>query len=402
LSLLLLTALPQFATCSEEDTIEPADSKVHVLNYDNFHRFLDSHEDDLILMEFYAPWCGHCQELAPKYRVAAAELAAADLPRKVVLAKYNDGDDYNRRLRAGAPDVYNFTSYPSLFVLDDGEHERYGGGREADDIVFHMSAVAKGLDPYEEELKTKPGLYKDKPEFSAHVRDLMDESEMETIISNAPVNALRVVEFYSDRCPFCKSLAKEYVEAAKLTKAKLGDKVQFHAVNSRVYYDIAESWEITGYPWMCFFYDGKKVEDMAGLGGADSIVNWVTRMVDEHYDPDLVISAPPASSLPIGGEEDEGSCGAPPVEETSPFGIFHSIALAYPEKASLAEKTSMLNLLTSLSLNYPTEAGKEKLAAKLEEGMLDVSGRAGLVKLMCDLEKTIDPYATCKAVSAGL
>jgi thiol-disulfide isomerase/thioredoxin len=78
----------------------------------------------------------------------------------------------------------------------------------------------------------------------------MDESEMETIISNAPVNALRVVEFYSDRCPFCKSLAKEYVEAAKLTKAKLGDKVQFHAVNSRVYYDIAESWEITGYPWM--------------------------------------------------------------------------------------------------------------------------------------------------------
>jgi thioredoxin-like negative regulator of GroEL len=114
----------------------------------------------------------------------------------------------------------------------------------------------------------------------------MDESEMETIISNAPVNALRVVEFYSDRCPFCKSLAKEYVEAAKLTKAKLGDKVQFHAVNSRVYYDIAESWEITGYPWMCFFYDGKKVEDMAGLGGADSIVNWVTRMVDEVRDFD--------------------------------------------------------------------------------------------------------------------
>jgi hypothetical protein len=62
----------------------------------------------------------------------------------------------------------------------------------------------------------------------------------------------------------------------------------------------------------------------------------------------------------------------------------------------------MLNLLTSLSLNYPTEAGKEKLAAKLEEGTLDVSGRAGLVKLMCDLEKTIDPYATCKAVSVGL
>ena len=165
-----------------------------------------------------------------------------------------------------------------------------------------------------------------------------------------------------------------------------------------MYYDIAESWEITGYPWVCFFYNGKKVEDMAGLGGASSIVNWVTRMVEEHYDPDLAIVAPPS----LLEEEDEGSCGAPPTEETSPFGIFHSIALAFPEKASLAERTSMLNLLASLSLNYPTEAGKEKLAAKLEEGTPDVSGRAGLVELMCNLEKTIDPYATCDPVKVGL
>ena len=38
-----------------------------------------------------------------------------------------------------------------------GEHEWYGGGRVADEIVFHMSAVARGLDPYDEEKKTRPG-----------------------------------------------------------------------------------------------------------------------------------------------------------------------------------------------------------------------------------------------------
>jgi hypothetical protein len=47
---------------------------------------------------------GHCQELAPKYREAAATLASADLPRPVVLAKYDDSTDSQRQLRAGAED----------------------------------------------------------------------------------------------------------------------------------------------------------------------------------------------------------------------------------------------------------------------------------------------------------
>jgi hypothetical protein len=34
---------------------------------------------------------------------------------------------------------------------------------------------------------------------------------------------------------------------------------------------VAEQNGITGYPWVAAFYNGKKVEDMAGLGGADSI-----------------------------------------------------------------------------------------------------------------------------------
>ena len=47
---------------------------------------------------------GHCQELAPKYREAASTLATADLPRPVVLAKYDDSTDSQRRLRGGAED----------------------------------------------------------------------------------------------------------------------------------------------------------------------------------------------------------------------------------------------------------------------------------------------------------
>ena len=45
-------------------------------------------------------------------------------------------------------------------MFEDGKHKKYTGGRDAKDIVNYMTAVAKGLDPHDEELKQKTGLYK--------------------------------------------------------------------------------------------------------------------------------------------------------------------------------------------------------------------------------------------------
>jgi len=103
-------------------------SDVVQLKKDDFKEFME--ENDLVLAEFFAPWCGHCKALAPEYENAATTLKEKDI--KLVKVDCTEEQDLCQE--------YGVEGYPTLKVFRGLDTiSSYGGQRKADSIVSYMT-----------------------------------------------------------------------------------------------------------------------------------------------------------------------------------------------------------------------------------------------------------------------
>ncbi|XP_072882455.1 protein disulfide-isomerase [Hemitrygon akajei] len=119
--LLCLVALALAADIPEEDD-------VLVLKKDNFDEALQQYRH--LLVEFYAPWCGHCKALAPEYSKAAAKLKEEG--SDIRLAKVDATEE------SELAQTFLVRGYPTIKFFKNGDKKNpkdYAAGRQHEDIV---------------------------------------------------------------------------------------------------------------------------------------------------------------------------------------------------------------------------------------------------------------------------
>jgi len=112
-----------------------AASDVLVLNKGNFNDVVSANK--IVLVEFYAPWCGHCKSLEPIYEKAATELKE----KGIALAKID------ATAEESLAQEYGIRGFPTLKLFKNGKfHQDYTGGRTQNEIVSFLEK--KSGNPY--------------------------------------------------------------------------------------------------------------------------------------------------------------------------------------------------------------------------------------------------------------
>uniref|UniRef100_A0AC35FXX6 Protein disulfide-isomerase n=1 Tax=Panagrolaimus sp. PS1159 TaxID=55785 RepID=A0AC35FXX6_9BILA len=275
------------------------DEGVFILTDSNFDDFLA--ENPTVLIEFYAPWCGHCKTLAPEYEKAAKRLK--DVPLAKVDATVET--ELNKR--------FKIEGFPTLKFWKDGENPiDYDGGRDADSIVQWLKE------------KTDPN-YKPPPE---EVVSLTVET-FDEFISDKPIMLL---EFYAPWCGHCKKLAPEFEKAAQKLKEH---KIPLAKVDATAEKRLGDQFGVSGYPTLKILRNGRRF-DYDGPRDAEGIVKYMLQQAKPAAKPLKTVKA----AQRLFSKDDVTIIGFFATEESKSYEAFTEAAeMTRPEFTSIGYTT---------------------------------------------------------------
>ncbi|KAK5810833.1 putative disulfide-isomerase A6 [Gossypium arboreum] len=231
---------------------------VIVLTEENFHKEVG--QDKGALVEFYAPWCGHCKKLAPEYEKLGESFKKA----KSVLIGKVDCDEHK-----SVCSKYGVQGYPTIQWFPKGslEPKKYEGPRTAEALTEFVNRGGTNV-------KIPSG------SVASNVV-VLNADNFDAVVLDKTKDVL--VEFYAPWCGHCKSLAPTYEKVA--TVFKMEEDIIIADLDVDKNRGIGEKYEVGGLPTLKLFSKGNKAgEDYNGDRDLDDLVNFINEKCGTNRD----------------------------------------------------------------------------------------------------------------------
>ena len=259
-----------------------SNSKVIHLTKDNFNDLVIN-SDDLWIVEFYAPWCGHCKSLAPEYDKAAKALNG--------MVRFG-AVDMDKEQSVGAP--FEIKGFPTLKIFGANKKKPtdYNSERTTKAIVDQLISEIRKL--ASERLNSKGSSSSGSQKSHDHQGhdhhghdhhghdhshdDHAGSSDVVDLTSDNFNNLVLqdgmgwMVIFYAPWCGHCKSALPEWNEAAATMKKE--KRIRFGRINCDDHKSACADYNVKGYPTIKWFANGKD-EDYQGGRDKASFINFV-------------------------------------------------------------------------------------------------------------------------------
>ncbi|KAF2901047.1 hypothetical protein ILUMI_05103 [Ignelater luminosus] len=247
--------------------VQSHDEDVHTIKYDTETFSVELPKKNHFVM-FYAPWCAHCQRLAPTWE-QLAEMLNDDKDGNIRIAKVDCTSD------SKVCSEQDITGYPTLKFYKTGSNEGvpFRGTRDLPSLTMFINEQLRSADESEE-------LVNKVPEPPLKLLELTKDNFEKHVASGK-----HFVKFYAPWCGHCQKLAPVWEQLAQSLEFETD--VNIAKIDCTQYRSICNEFDIKGYPTLLWLEDGKKIDKYQGQRTHEDLKAYVNRMLGSAVNADM-------------------------------------------------------------------------------------------------------------------